>query len=161
MTRTETVGIICKGDFVLLGLKKKRFGKGKYNGFGGGVEKNEIYEEAITREVKEESGINVIFPEHMGKIFYEFDGGEQDHIIHFFKITDYKGIPKESDEMIPKWFYKNNLPYEKMWEDSKYWLPMLLEDKKFYGEVSYDENHKIKKYFLNEIKMNIVCSKWL
>lgn len=153
MTRIETVGIICKDDYVLLGLKKVRFGKGKYNGFGGGVKKNEVLEDAIIREVREESGIKVFQPEHMGQILFTFDSDEQNHLIHFFKITEYKGIPKESDEMTPRWFYKNNIPYEKMWDDTKYWLPMLLEEKKFYGEFCYDENYKIREHFLNEIKL--------
>jgi 8-oxo-dGTP diphosphatase / 2-hydroxy-dATP diphosphatase len=34
---------------VLLGLKKKGFGKGKWNGFGGKVEKNETILEAAIR----------------------------------------------------------------------------------------------------------------
>ena len=41
---------------VLLGMKKRGFGAGKWNGFGGKVETGETITEAAVREVKEECG---------------------------------------------------------------------------------------------------------
>jgi hypothetical protein len=42
---------------VLLGLKQRGFGTGKWNGFGGKVEKGEEIRDAAVREMKEEAGI--------------------------------------------------------------------------------------------------------
>ena len=42
---------------VMLGMKKRGFGQGKYNGFGGKLEPNETVEEAAVRELEEESGV--------------------------------------------------------------------------------------------------------
>lgn len=42
---------------VLLGMKKRGFGKGKWNGFGGKVEQGETMVESAVRELKEEAGI--------------------------------------------------------------------------------------------------------
>lgn len=42
---------------VLLGLKKRGFGTGKWNGFGGKVEPGETIRQAAIREMKEEAGI--------------------------------------------------------------------------------------------------------
>ncbi len=42
---------------VLLGMKKRGFGAGKWNGFGGKVEKGESNTQAAIRELEEESGI--------------------------------------------------------------------------------------------------------
>lgn len=42
MPRIETVSIIYQHPVVLLGMKKKRLGKGMYNGFGGGVEPGRV-----------------------------------------------------------------------------------------------------------------------
>ena len=39
---------------ILLGLKKRGFGKGKWNGYGGKKEDGETIEEAVVREIYEE-----------------------------------------------------------------------------------------------------------
>ncbi|KAG4070235.1 hypothetical protein HA402_003925 [Bradysia odoriphaga] len=44
---------------LLLGLKKRGFGLGKYNGFGGKVEENESIDDAALRELNEECGLSV------------------------------------------------------------------------------------------------------
>ncbi len=38
-------------DKILLGMKKRGFGKGKYNGFGGKIGSDETIEDAAVREV--------------------------------------------------------------------------------------------------------------
>ncbi|MCO5556826.1 hypothetical protein L7F22_010379 [Adiantum nelumboides] len=45
-----TLAIVNRGGQVLLGLKKRGFGEGYYNGFGGKVEVGETIEEAARRE---------------------------------------------------------------------------------------------------------------
>jgi hypothetical protein len=45
---------------VLLGLKKRGFGAGKWNGFGGKVEQGESIRTAAIREMKEEAGIESV-----------------------------------------------------------------------------------------------------
>lgn len=43
-----TLLLVHQKDRILLAMKKKGFGKGKFNGFGGKVQKNEsVYEAAI------------------------------------------------------------------------------------------------------------------
>ncbi|VVB82268.1 ADP-ribose pyrophosphatase [uncultured archaeon] len=149
--REEVIAIICQPYGILLGKKKKKFGKGKYNGFGGGVEKGETLEEAVIRETFEEAGIIIKNPEKMGKILFTFDSDEKDHLVHFFKATDYIGLIEESDEMIPEWFETKKIPYENMWDDDKYWLPLLLQGKKFEGNFHYNKDSKIVNYGLDEV----------
>lgn len=150
--REEVISIIYQHPGILLGMKKTKFGKGKYNGFGGGVEKGETLEQAVIRETFEEAGIQIKNPERMGKNLFQFDDGEQDHLVHFFKSTEYTGIITETEEMTPEWFHIKDIPYEKMWEDDKYWLPLLLEGKKFKGIFHFDKDRKIYDYKLNEVK---------
>ena len=147
--RVETVSIIYQHPQILLGMKKKRFGRGKYNGFGGKVEEGESLEESAIRETLEESGMIIENPEQMGRILFHFMDGEQDHLVHFFKVIKFNGELKESDEMVSKWFHINEIPYEQMWSDDKYWLPMLLSGKKFIGEFYFDLERKIKNYKLD------------
>ena len=52
-----TLCIPIKENGVLLGLKKRGFGSGRWNGFGGKVEEGETIEQATLRELDEEVGI--------------------------------------------------------------------------------------------------------
>ena len=44
-----TLALVRQGEFILLGLKKKGFGEGKWNGFGGKVEHGETICQAAIR----------------------------------------------------------------------------------------------------------------
>jgi len=44
---------------ILLGMKKRGFGQGRWNGFGGKVEKGESVAEGAARELLEESCLNI------------------------------------------------------------------------------------------------------
>ena len=47
------------GKRVLLGLKKRGFGEGNWNGFGGKKEDGETLRKCAARELEEESGLTV------------------------------------------------------------------------------------------------------
>ena len=151
MEKIETVSIISQHSRILLGMKKVRFGKGKYNGFGGGLENGESLLESAIRETREEVGITMVNPLRMGELLFQFPTEEPDHRVHFFKAFRYKGSPTESDEMKPMWFYINNIPYDQMWSNDRYWLPLLLRGKFFTGHFQFDENHGVAEYELNEV----------
>ena len=55
-----TLVLLREDNRVLLGMKKRGFGVGKWNGFGGKLEPGETVLEAAAREVKEECGFTVI-----------------------------------------------------------------------------------------------------
>ena len=48
---------------VLLGMKKRGFGEGKWNGFGGKREGEETMAECAQRELREECGVQVELPD--------------------------------------------------------------------------------------------------
>ena len=150
--KIETVSIVYQNSKVLLGMKKVRFGKGKYNGFGGSVKPNESLEECAIRETQEEAGITILKPERAGQILFHFlDSGEPNHLVHFFRATQFYGVPKETDEMIPEWFNRESIPYDKMWKDDKYWLPLLLDGKFFNGLFHFTPELEIARVELKEL----------
>lgn len=119
--------LFVDGNRILLGLKKRGFGMGKYNGFGGKPLLGETILAAAIREAYEESGLQVKDCYKAGVI----DFGESYLLrMHLYVCTKWIGTPTESDEMKPVWFDKNKIPYDKMWKDDKFWLPLVLEGKK-------------------------------
>lgn len=138
MGKIYTLCTLYRGNQVLLGLKKRGFGVGRWNGFGGKVEGEESLEEAAKREILEESGITVNDLEKMGVLYFEFQDETPNKEVHVFRINNFSGEPVESEEMIPAWFDVDKIPWDKMWPDDKFWLPSLLEGKKFEGKYTFD-----------------------
>lgn len=132
-------------------MKKRGFGRGRWNGFGGKVEGEESLEEAARRETLEESAIEVIELEERGVIEFEFRGKPELLEVHIYKAIKWLGEPQETEEMNPKWFNVVEIPYEEMWADDKYWLPLFLEGKKFKGRFLFDDNDQVLSYELEEV----------
>jgi 8-oxo-dGTP pyrophosphatase MutT (NUDIX family) len=143
---------------VLLGMKKRSLGKGKWNGFGGKVEENETIEQAAIREVLEEVGL-IIRPAHLEKMAesrFLLPGKPEkwysDILGHIFVAREWEGIPVETDEMSPHWFSLDDLPLEKMWADDAHWLPCILENKKIKATFHFHkDNETIKHHTLKEV----------
>ncbi len=134
-----TLCVICRQLQILLGLKKVRLGKGRWNGFGGRVEEGEAIEMAARREVLEECGLEVNRLQKVGLFDFEF-ADEPGRLleVHVFLSGDFTGEPRETDEMRPKWFEIKDVPYDDMWTGDRYWLPQILAGKKIRGWVLYD-----------------------
>lgn len=145
MKKIQTVGVIVENDRILLGMKKRGFGMGRWNGFGGNQELGESIEETMKRELFEEAGIEATEMEEMGIIEFRFSGKPDLIECHFFKILSYNGKPTESEEMKPAWFVLDKIPYDSMWPDDRYWLPMLLKGKKFRGKFTFGDKNSIVK----------------
>jgi len=146
-----TLCIIHQHPKILLGMKKRGHGEGKWNGFGGKVEQGETIEEAAIRETKEEAGIEVIEMKKLGILEFVYQDGSGNMEVHIFCAKEFKGSPVESEEMKPKWFDVTEIPYDQMWSDDRYWLPLFLKEKRFKGKFFFDESNEIIDYSLSEI----------
>jgi len=147
-----TLCIIHQYPKILLGMKKRGHGKGKWNGFGGKVEKGETIEEAAVRETKGETGIEVSKIKKLGILEFVYQDGSGNMEVHIFYTKEFKGNPTESEEMKPQWFDIAEIPYNQMWSDDKYWLPLFLKGKRFKGKFLFDKFNEIIDYSLLELK---------
>jgi len=146
-----TLALIEKENKILLGMKKRGFGVGRWNGFGGKVKEGEKIEEAVKRELKEEVGILAKRIEWKGVLNFVFDQNPEEILeVHLFKVLKFEGKPRESEEMKPKWFRKEEIPFDKMWPDDKYWLPIFLNGKKIEGKFHFADENTLLNY---EIKI--------
>lgn len=138
MKKILTLCIIHQYPKVLLGLKKRGFGEGRWNGFGGKVEEGETIEKAVARELEEEAGICPLEISKAGILDFEFENDPKVLEVHIYRVAKFSGEPKESEEMKPQWFHVDAIPFEQMWSDDIYWLPLLLAGKKFKGKFLFD-----------------------
>lgn len=148
-----TLLILSGENEILLAMKKKRFGKGNWNGVGGKVEPNETIEQAAVRETEEEIGVTPIEYEKIGEMLFneQYEGVPEQLTVHIFKCTKWNGEPTESDEMAPKWFKINEIPFDQMFADDRYWIPLFLAGKKFRGQCDFDKDWKITDIKIVEV----------
>ncbi len=143
--------ILChvrKRNKILLQRKKKKlFGGGKWNAPGGKIKGNETPEEAAKREVSEETGLIIKSIASHGQLNFHFiNKAKPDWIVYIFSTDSFSGSPKANQEGMLKWVTIDQIPYDYMWPDDQYWLPLLLKNKKFKGDFWFD---KEEKNFLN------------
>ena len=148
-----TLCLLRRNEEILLAMKKRGFGEGKYNGVGGKIEGTETPEAAMLRETKEEIGVTPIQYEKVGVVsFDEFYKDEKVNLIfHLYMVTEWEGTPVESEEMQPKWFSIDSIPYNQMLPDDKYWLPLILEGKKIDAYFDFDEEWNLLSKDIKEL----------
>lgn len=146
-----TLCLIHTDTHILLGRKKRGFGEGKWNGLGGKVEKGEDIESAVRREVLEEAGIHIPTIEKVGVVHFEYDGNPEIMESHIFRAKEFEGNLSESEEMEPKWFAFDEIPFEHMWQDDKFWVPLFLKGVKFKGKFSFDLENRLVSGGVEEV----------
>ena len=115
---------------VLLGTKLSGFGVGKITGFGGRVEPGETIKAAALREVWEECSVLIdpAYLHQVGELRFLFpDKPSWSQMVYLFLSSSWHDQPQPSDEMSPKWYLFDHIPFDKMWQDGAYWLPPILE----------------------------------
>ncbi len=132
---------------LLLAMKKRGFGKGKWNGVGGkeDSEKGDInIVKTAIRETEEEIGVKIKKMEKVAVLsFYYPYKKEWNQDVSVFLVKDWQGKPVESEEMLPKWFKINDIPYNEMWDDDKYWLPKILQGKKLKAKFIFKQGEEV------------------
>ncbi len=163
--KPRTVTFLLKEGNVLLGHKKRGFGKGNFIGIGGKVEESKdkitpnqslalTIKNGACREILEEIG-SIVVPENLrpqGVLrFYFPDQLDEswNQEVYIFTATQWKNEPypkKDSDgeiEIEPKWIPANKLPLDHMWDDAQYWLPLILQGKNIEAEFVFNDDLKV------------------
>jgi 8-oxo-dGTP pyrophosphatase MutT (NUDIX family) len=153
--KQTNICFLLKDDKVLLGMKKRGFGVGKWNGFGGKLKEGEDVKVATVREVQEEIGVSILSEDlkSAGTLKFQFkDNPGWDNFCHLFTATTWSGEPSESEEMRPQWYAVSAVPFGEMWIDDSHWLPLVLAGKKINAEFLFDEKgDTILEFTISEV----------
>lgn len=134
-----TILFVIKDNQILLIHKKRGLGAGNINGPGGRLEPGETTREAAIREVEEELCITPEDVTHCGELSFQFLDGLSIHCT-VFRAEGYRGTPSETEEAIPLWTSLDEIPYDRMWADDQYWIPLMLARQPFRGVFLFDES---------------------
>ncbi|HET9174279.1 MAG TPA: 8-oxo-dGTP diphosphatase [Candidatus Saccharimonadales bacterium] len=137
-----TLMLLKRDGELLLAMKKRGFGAGRWNGVGGKVEKGETISEAAVRECDEEIGVQA---EHFSLVAvhdFLFPEGE-DMRVFVYTCDQWSGEPVETEEMRPQWFSLDAIPYSEMWQDDIIWLPFVLAGKCLKGSFTFDSDDNL------------------
>jgi 8-oxo-dGTP pyrophosphatase MutT (NUDIX family) len=150
-----TICFLITDSNILLAMKKRGFGEGKWNGVGGKPNPGETIEETAVRECLEEIRVTPLNLKQVGSLsFYHLnapEGKEWNQEVIVFTATDWEGVPLETEEMKPEWFSFAQIPYDKMWEDDRHWLPKILAGKNIKGEFLFGEDGNLKEFNIVDI----------
>ncbi len=128
---------------VLLGFKKTGFGAGRWVGLGGHIEEGEEPAEAAVREIAEESSLIVAVSALTPRASLNFIFPARpswNQTAEVFVTTEFAGEAAESDELIPRWFGVGSLPLDGMWDDARYWLPLVLAGQRVTADITFADD---------------------
>ena len=153
LSKKATPMLLIRDDHILLAMKKRGFGAGKWNGVGGKPEGDETIDQTALRECSEEIDVSPIDIKHVATLDFYFASGKSDwdQQVSVYLCKKWQGEPTETEEMKPKWFNVADIPYESMWQDDKYWLPEVFAGKTVEAQFTFDDNDNLLRHNLTTI----------
>ncbi len=110
---------------------------GKWNGLGGKFEPGETPEECVIREVREESGLEIVHPRLHGLVMFPgFKGA--DWYVFVFTATECSGRLTDSPEGDLRWIPDGELESLPLWPSDKFFFQWMREGKFFSAKFVYE-----------------------
>ncbi len=152
--REATVLLLLRGDEVLLAMKKRGFGVGKWNGAGGKVNLGESIREAAIRETEEEIMVTPLDIVEVATLNYYFPNVSAEKNfgmkVYVYIAKKWIGEPRETEEMRPQWFKVASVPYQEMWWDDIVWMPKVFGGKYVKGSFMFNDKEECLEHYIEE-----------
>ncbi len=99
--KPTTLVLLYNDQQILLGIKKRGFATGKWNGYGGKLADGETPEQGALRELEEESGIKLNTLTKRGVFTFIYEDQGETWQTHVFAVPGFTGDAIETEEMRP------------------------------------------------------------
>ena len=146
--RDKTVMIYLEkdGSYLMIYRNKKKndINEGKYLGIGGHIEEGESKEEALVREVKEETGLTLKSFSYIGLVHFQENEYKEDMFI--FHSSDFVGKLIECNEGELHFIKKKDILSLPLWEGDHYFLELMNQGVRDFELSLIYQNGKIIKY---------------
>ncbi|MFV0626219.1 MAG: NUDIX domain-containing protein [Alphaproteobacteria bacterium] len=149
--------VLClleKGNQILMIKNLRGVQQGFYSFPGGKLEEGESLSDCVYREVKEETGYSLKKATCLGRFDIEdiknaenpdrFSVSDNTHI-YVFISKEFSGELRPAEgEVEAFWIDKDKIPYEKMRDNDKAWLPQALLEEKFHKRFLKNKEGKLE-----------------
>ena len=147
MSKTENVEltVLClieDGDRLLLQNRTKKDWHG-YALPGGHVERGESFVDAVIREMKEETGLDIAKPELCGVKQFPIEGGR--YVVLLFKTDRFSGKLTSSEEGAVEWVERERLSDLELVIDFMDMLRVFDDDSLTEFQYYYEEDKQCRK----------------
>ena len=146
MEETVLAYIIQNDKYLLLFRNKKKVdvNKGKWIGVGGHLEIGETSDQALIREIKEETGYSVVSYKKRGLVY--FSSGDLKELMHLYTVTGVSGELIDCDEGELKYFSVEEMNTLPMWEGDHLFLDLLINNEDYFELDLKYMNDKLVSY---------------
>jgi 8-oxo-dGTP diphosphatase len=153
--RKTVIGYMIRDNKVLLGVRTRvsdSLGHMIVAGIGGGIEEGESSDDALKREILEEIEVQVTDFQKVGHVVCLSPHHPSWNLsVDIYLVTGFKGEPKKTEDIDPRWYPKDELPLEKMWLDNRLTARMVLDGKRIAGTFLYGPDGQIMEQDLREL----------
>ena len=140
MKKEASLSIVESNHKFLMIKHQRGINEGYVNFPGGKKEPNETMEDCVKRETYEETGLMIKNPQQVGYI--EFP--TKDFYVYVYKSTEFSGeLHEKADEVNLFWIDEDKIPYDKMREADRNFLPEIIAGKYVRRQFIYDENFHV------------------
>ncbi len=137
---------IQKGDEYLLLYRNKKendVNEGKYIGIGGHLENGETKEQALIREIKEETGLTLLHYQYRAKLLFVNDDYQE--IMYLYTADKYSGELINCDEGELVWVNKDKMLELPHWEGDQYFLEKMMKNNNYFEMTLIYQKDKLIK----------------
>ena len=149
--RKTTLWIMIESWKIFLWEKKTGMARWVFTSVGWKLEDGETIEACMIREAHEEICIE-LSRKDLEKVwvmnFYFSETPQYNNVCHVYILHNYSWEIVETLEIRPVWFDLKSIPYDKMWDFDKIWLPLVLNWERNIEFTAWydDDSGVVKKY---------------